>query len=147
MERLQIDVNELKQCTNKILVEHSLRGHGQLNENNEIDFPSLPLKDEDDLASVEAWLDNDNNCRALVRKTSYPTRRIHYQVYISVQAALLSKIGGSNFKKTVYNILQKMFEHELARRVRFTEQSGKVGFKDKKLRKVVVGKLLVATNK
>jgi len=58
----------------------------------------------------------------------------------------LSRIGGTSTSKSVYNILHWMITEEIALKIRYTDQSGKISFGNRISAKLVRGKKF-STNK
>ena len=63
------------------------------------------------------------------------------QYFVHKQNNELKRVGGISVNKTVYNTLRQLLSRDLASKLRFTKDSGKIAFGDKRVAKCVKGLL------
>jgi len=106
---------------------------------------SWPIKDITELDEAEEYLKSASNFEqevsdlsviyeplALVLNFNAPIKRF--------QVLKLSRIGGPNINKTVYNTLHWIIDDDVALQLRLTDKSGKTPFNGRLLAKLVRGK-------
>lgn len=139
LEELSTDIKEIK----RLLMTNISKQTGGKTTEMPICFKLIPMKTEEDYHLLENELKSNLTSRSELVIifhvfTGYTTSRFHcFLSYLQVD--FLKRGGGSSLNDNVYNVLRNLFSDELAKEVRLTATSGKLGFRNSSIADVVRG--------